>query len=125
MEYIPSLTFLSLGYKRNIVCFNYEHNGGYRRLRQIGEIIAGDLFINNSERIPVIWNNVGNPNSFLFRLDPIRVDTDKIRDPEYGDIDFIDVVSIDAKCNCVSLDDGVSKRSFENYMNKLDRYVRL
>jgi hypothetical protein len=73
----------------------------------------------------VIWNNDGNPNNFLFRLDTVRIDTDKIRDPEYGDVDFLDIVSIDAKCNCLNLDDAISKRSFENYMHKLDRYVRL
>jgi hypothetical protein len=38
---------------------------GKQRLEQIGNIICFDCFINNSDRIPVAWDNEGNRDNIL------------------------------------------------------------
>jgi hypothetical protein len=39
---------------------------GSKRLRQIGELICFDAFLNNNDRIPVVHSNVGNGRNVMF-----------------------------------------------------------
>ena len=41
-------------------------DGGAKRLRQIGELICLDAFLNNNDRIPVVHSNVGNGRNVMF-----------------------------------------------------------
>lgn len=39
---------------------------GRRRLRELGQVLALDIFINNCDRVPTVFDNAGNPGNVLF-----------------------------------------------------------
>jgi hypothetical protein len=39
---------------------------GQRNLRRLGEIVAFDMLINNTDRVPAVWDNEGNLGNLLF-----------------------------------------------------------
>jgi hypothetical protein len=52
-------------------CFNTSYPDTSNRLMNIGKIIAGDLFINNCNRFPLVWDDFkeeGNERNILFEI---------------------------------------------------------
>ena len=100
MEYIPSVSLRTLD--RNQVSEVFSKDS--ERLRQLGNTLALDLFLNNSDRIPLIWNNEGNPNNFLV---------------EFRET-FGNLVAIDSSCFCISN----SQMMYQDYLERLFNYVK-
>jgi Actin-fragmin kinase, catalytic. len=97
-EYVPGIYFLQMGKKRAENFFSFDSELGYQRLREIGEIIAMDVLINNSSRIPVIWNTEGNPNNFFVSVQGINLTSNNLIDPN-NPIIMKNVFAIDSSAN--------------------------
>ena len=60
-EYIPSLNLFDFVNGRSQLIFSEKSNYRSREIFiSIGRILSLDIFINNSDRIPLIWNKTGN-----------------------------------------------------------------
>ena len=122
-EYIPGIYLLQMGKKRAEACFGLDPEMGYRRLREIGEIIAMDILLNNSTRIPVIWNSEGNSNNFLISVKGTNLNSNILLDPNYN-ISMDHIYAIDTCCNCLEKIDENSERIYDQYLERVDRFVR-
>ncbi|KAF2075052.1 hypothetical protein CYY_003662 [Polysphondylium violaceum] len=68
MEYNPDgKTLKELNYKEY-----FTGTSGDKKLIQLGQIIAFDMFCNNWDRFPLIWDNNGNFSNILFYEQPIK-----------------------------------------------------
>jgi hypothetical protein len=48
---------------------------GQRRLQQVGQMLAFDVFVNNSDRVPTaVWDNEGNGRNVLMTDDVVAID---------------------------------------------------
>lgn len=79
--------------------------------------------MNNSDRIPVIWNNDGNANNLLCKVDVNGVTNALIEDFEDTSLRITDIVAIDSRCFCIRETDHIAKRNLENYLERLNRYL--
>lgn len=122
-QYIPGLYFLQMTRRRAEECFGLDPGLGYRRLREIGEIIAMDIFMNNSSRIPVIWNGDGNPNTFLISAQCNKSGSEDLLDPN-SQIKMTNVYAIDSCCSCLDKSDENAERVYSQYLERVDRYIR-
>ncbi|CAG9331972.1 unnamed protein product [Blepharisma stoltei] len=122
-EYYPTLSLLMLGPKRSALCFGYDKIKGYSRLRDLGVILALDLFLNNSDRIPLIWNNQGNPNTLCIEVIPTGLYGENLGDPEYVDIKLGTIFSVDSYCNCLRKDSVLAETLYNQHMERLERYI--
>ncbi|KAM9963460.1 hypothetical protein ACTFIW_006690 [Dictyostelium discoideum] len=65
MEYAPNgKSFKDLDYKEY-----FSGYGGEKKLNQLGQVIAFDIFCNNSDRLPLIWDNVSSHFSNILFYD--------------------------------------------------------
>jgi hypothetical protein len=119
-EYIPNIPLSGMGNKRAVISFSYEHNFGMQRLNQIGEICAGDLLLNNSDRVPLIWETPGNSSSFLMGVSHVSITADQIRDLDFTQIRFTSVYATGTKSHCINRAD---RDNFIGYMQRLERYL--
>jgi hypothetical protein len=69
MEYIPGLRIHDLGLQRSKECFEAAYPEGRDRLIRLGIILAADVFINNIDRYPLLWNNNGNSDNLVVKFD--------------------------------------------------------
>lgn len=84
-------------------CFSTDYPDTSSRLMNIGKIIAGDLFINNPDRFPLVWDNDGNETNLLFEVkNDEKVDDELLKNPTYTSFTFTDAVAIDQRCFCIS-----------------------
>eukprot|EP00041_Stephanoeca_diplocostata_P016054 m.312304 g.312304 ORF g.312304 m.312304 type:complete len:397 (+) comp20238_c0_seq9:270-1460(+) len=66
--YLPGTNFGSLDVARTTEIFGVEGHlspNGVKRLREIGRILALDVLCNNGDRLPLIWDNRGNPGNIM------------------------------------------------------------
>eukprot|EP01119_Soliformovum_irregulare_P015304 TRINITY_DN4298_c0_g1_i1.p1 TRINITY_DN4298_c0_g1~~TRINITY_DN4298_c0_g1_i1.p1 ORF type:complete len:382 (-),score=85.13 TRINITY_DN4298_c0_g1_i1:71-1216(-) len=45
-----------------------------KMLKELGRLIAFDMFINNWDRLPCVWDNEGNPKNILFNVSDASMD---------------------------------------------------
>ena len=64
---------------------------------KLGMVYGLDLLLNNSERLPLdVWNNAGDPQHLIVRVEPSYLDTTKeIRDTENLTFDYELIYAID------------------------------
>lgn len=117
-EYIAGTFFLQMGKPRADKCFASDPALGYRRLREIGEILAVDILINNQSRVPILSSHEGNPNSFLISIASRDLPTNSFLDPDFP-VDLGNVYSIDSSSG---LNEPENLRS--QYLEKVERFVR-
>eukprot|EP00054_Salpingoeca_dolichothecata_P027164 m.197762 g.197762 ORF g.197762 m.197762 type:complete len:93 (+) comp25882_c0_seq5:47-325(+) len=43
-------------------------DNGRKRLQEIGAVMLLDVLCNNGDRLPLIWDNRGNPGNIMFAL---------------------------------------------------------
>ena len=122
-EYQPGIYFLQMGKKRAEQCFGSDPELGFRRLREIGEIIAMDIWLNNSGRVPVIWNTEGNPNNLLIGVQGVNLTSASLLDPDYP-ITMDHIYAIDSACNCLSRESENSERIYAQYLERVERFAR-
>lgn len=122
-EYHPGIYLLQMGKKRAEACFGRDMVFGYRRLREIGEIIAVDIWMNNSSRVPVIWSTEGNPNNFLISVQGNNLTSASLLDPDVN-ISMGNVYAIDSACCCLGKDDENSERLYSQHLERVGRFVR-
>lgn len=122
-DYIPGISFLQMGRKRAETCFGMDEEFGYRRLREIGEIIAVDILLNNSSRVPVLWNTEGNVNNFIVAVDGVNLTSDLLLNTEYP-VKMTHVYAVDSECCCLSKMDENSEKVYNQYLERVERFVR-
>jgi len=92
---------------------DFEHLGDLERLllsgegtivKEIGHIIAFDMFINNWDRLPIVWQNEGNLGNLFVQ----NVDKGKI-------------VGIDQAVTCIH--PVVNKVGYENYIERVRAFL--
>jgi hypothetical protein len=92
----------------------------------LGRIIAGDLFINNGDRFPVIWDSDGNYTNILFEVKTDdKIDDELILEPTYTDFNFNNSVGVDTVCQCVDEFDKVGQRAAARYLGRLKEFIEL
>ena len=85
-------------------------DGGRQRLEEIGRMMVFDMLINNSDRIPLIWDNEGNPRNFLVRTGHSG---DGASEPNF------EIVPIDQAVRCIDPEDANSTTNHERYMSRV------
>jgi hypothetical protein len=72
MEYVQSVELGSLTYEQAVKIFGVMGTlsaAGKQVLHEMGEMIGFDSLINNSDRLPFVWQNNGNAANVLLALD--------------------------------------------------------
>jgi hypothetical protein len=69
------------------------------RLFSLGKLLAADIFLNNSDRIPTHTFKQGNAGNVIFEV-KIDESTDEqtMKNPEDSSMSFLDLVACDNKC---------------------------
>jgi hypothetical protein len=125
-EYVPSLLLHEFGIERANFILGSDNISHSKIMQGIGRILALDLFFNNYDRISWLWNNEGNSNNLLF-----KVDIDKLKEPKnFKDIKNFDiiideVISIDTKPLCLNPNDPLSFKKLEIYCKGLREKLNL
>jgi len=119
MEYIPGFSLADIGPSRLSTALQQPNS--QTLLHQIGRIVAGDLLVNNSDRIPLVWHNNGNPNNLLFSLNPAVVTPTQLQTPAFA-LQLEAAVAIDSRCYCIPQTDGISRRNYESYMDRTNAF---
>lgn len=90
----------------------------------IGKIIAGDLFINNSDRFPLVWDNDGNNSNILFEVKTDeKIDDELIENPNYLDFNYNDAVAIDTVAFCINELDRIGIKNMERYLGRVKNFI--
>lgn len=122
-EYMPNIPLLLLGPKRSAMCFGYDKHKGYSRLRDLGIILAMDIFLNNPDRIPIICHHDGNPNSLCVEVVPTGIYGEDLEDPEYTEIKLGSLHPLESVCKCLKKDEPISERLYIQHMERSERYI--
>jgi hypothetical protein len=124
-EYVPSLTLFNFGINRSQLLFRKSNPNSRKLFIQIGKILAIDMFLNNHDRLPWLWDNPGNANNILFKinLDLIPPGCD-FKDHKYLDIILESVVMIDTKPICLNPEDKFQLKHLAEYINTLSEVLR-
>jgi hypothetical protein len=123
-EYIPAITLDKIGEKRAERCLSTNYADASSRLINIGRIVASDIFMNNMDRFPVIWDNDGNSGNILFEVKTDeKIDDDLLLEPNYIDLNFNNSVAIDTICYCIDESDRYGLRGAEKYMKKVEDFL--
>lgn len=59
----------------------------------------------------------------MFKIDTLGVNNDDITEYETCRVKFVDIFAIDSRCFCIREDNHISKRNFDIYMDRLDRFL--
>lgn len=121
IEYLASYGIGDLGPVRAASLFQDDVFKGYEHLRSIGNILAADLFINNCDRVPLIWNHDGNPNNLLVSFNSNGLDNQAILDDTHPS--FKGIYAIDSRCYCIKNNDPISSTNFQSYITRLTTYL--
>ena len=99
------------------------------RLIRLGMTLASDTFINNYDRYPLIWDNDGNPENILVRVNarPESLDclktTKDLKNPENLEIDFGTFVALDNNPNLLDKSNRMAAPNIEAYHKRLDKFL--
>ena len=77
IEYVSGVDLLHLSPKRAIGIFKTKE--GKENLKNIGKLIVLDFLVNNLDRIPVVWFNVGNFRNVMFQDNSTVVGIDNVK----------------------------------------------
>ena len=102
---------------RVLKCFDPSLPDSQDRLFTLGKLIAGDIFLNNSDRIPCHSPKQGNAGNILFEL-KVDESLDEEAFKNSDDVTFIETVAVDNKCYPV-----VHKEGLEAYMNQVTSWI--
>ena len=105
-EYIPGISLSRLSQPRVLKCFDPSLPDSQDRLFTLGKLIASDIFLNNSDRIPSYSQKQGNAGNILFELKVDEsLDEEAFKDSD--DVVFIETVAVDNKCYPVIHKEGL------------------
>jgi hypothetical protein len=66
LEFIAGCSFRELDLASSRHLFGHElDERGKTRLRELGRLLALDAVLNNSDRLPLMWNNQGNAGNIM------------------------------------------------------------
>lgn len=123
-EYIPAITLDKIGERRAERWLSTNYADASSRLINIGRIIAADLFLNNNDRFPLIWDNDGNYGNILFEVKTDeKIDDELLLEPNYTDLNFNDSVAIDTICHCIDETNRYGQKGAEKYLKRLRDFI--
>jgi hypothetical protein len=119
-EYVPNLILYDFGISRADMIFKEQNFKSREIFMSIGKILAVDVLFNNYDRLPWLWDNPGNPNNLLFRvnMDLLPPNSD-FKDHKFLDIFIENAVAIDTKPICLDPIDKVQLKKLGEYLNTL------
>jgi hypothetical protein len=124
-EYLPSLTLYETGISRAEVILKHLNPKCREIMLTVGKIMAIDLFFNNPNRVPWLWNNEGNPSNLLFRVNmdylPPNVD---FKDHKFLDVYIENSVSINTRPFCLDPSDKVCLKILGEYLIQLSDILK-
>jgi hypothetical protein len=124
-EYVPSLVLYEFGVPRAEKIFKKENFKSREIFISLGRILGLDILFNNYDRVPFLWNNPGNPNNLLFRVNlELLPPGSKFKDIQFLDIFIENSVAIDSKPICLDPSDKYSLKSLSEYLNTLSENLK-
>jgi len=126
LEYIPSLNLFDFVNGRSHLIFSEKSNYRSREIFiSIGRILAMDIFLNNSDRIPFIWNKTGNLENLLFRVDPDSVLPNcDFKDSKYLDIFIQNAIAFNTKVFSLDPHDRLDLKKLGEYLIVLSEFFK-
>jgi hypothetical protein len=125
IEYVPSLLLYDFGVSRAEILLTELNFKSRSLFMNLGEILAVNIFLNNSSSIPFLWNNQGNPNKILFRMNldnlPVNVD---FKDQNNLDIYLEKAICIDIKPMCMDPSNKKDLKDLGDYLNILSTQLK-
>ena len=111
MEFVPGAVSLpSLGAVRCAAAFDPTTDGGRRRLRELGGVVALDALIDNSDRLPVLWPNRGNARNVLLSENATGANAS--------------VIALDQLARCAAAQSGARGAELRaSYLARLERWL--
>jgi len=104
MEYIPGISIVGMGEKRANRAFSHITPESRDRLIRLGMIFSFDAFINNYDRYPFLWDNDGNPDNLILRLNVnYTTKTNDLRDPNSLEIEFERFYALDHRITLIDI----------------------
>jgi len=101
MEFVEGVDFEHLGEKELLFLSGENGKNG---LRKIGRLVGLDMFINNWDRLPVVWQNDGNLGNIF-----IQVQDSKCR-----------IVGLDQAVTCIHT--TVNNIGYKNYLDRVKTF---
>lgn len=124
-EYVPSLVLYEFGVPRAEKIFKKENFKSREVFISLGRILGIDILFNNYDRVPFLWNNPGNPNNLLFRVNlELLAPGSNFKDIQFLDIFIENSVAIDSKPICLDPTDKYSLKSLSDYLNNLSENLK-
>lgn len=91
--------------------FSFESEEGKQLLQDMGKMLALDIFMNNSDRLPLIWNNQGNAGNVFVEL-------------LYGDYNApVSFKLVNLDCQLRSIDKKMYPSEYETYFKRVQVFL--
>jgi len=124
-EYIPSLILFEFGSNRANSLFSDSYHRSREVFIQTGRMMCMDIFLNNSNRMPFLWPEPGNPNNILFHvsMDLLPVNSD-FKNPNLINVNIDNIYAVDTKPNCLDPQDKIGLKNLGDYLNKVAEMLK-
>ena len=124
MEYIPGYSIGNIGTVKTKAAFDPSFPESRDRLIRMGIIIATDCFLNNSDRIPLIWKNEGNSENLIVKVNSDwTTTTEELRNPENLNLKMSDLYAIDNRPYLYDKVNTTAKANYENYLVTFEKLI--
>ena len=120
-EYIPCLHLTRMTQTDAKLCLDTALKDGRERLIDIGRIVAADIFVNNSERLPLLWEKeVPNTDNLLFEVDTRGEETVH---GQPGGTHIKRAIAAIQTINCFNSDTKVGQMNKITYLNRIEQFL--
>ncbi len=125
-QYVPSIKLVQVAGERAKLLLGTSNSKGRERLLDLGRIIATDTFLNFSGRFPTLWDSSHKAltDSLLISYNPERVPIPTLLDDKDNpNLELLDLMTINTRCNCFKTDNQVSKLNTVAYLSRLEKFL--
>lgn len=87
-------------------------------------IFAFDAFINNYDRYPFLWNNDGNAENIVLRMNvTYTTKTSDLRDPNSLEIEFDRFYALDHRTTLIDVRNQYALQNLSKYYTKMENFL--
>jgi len=124
MEYVPGVLLIGMGSFRARAALDPNFPESRDRLIRTGILIATDCFLNNSDRMPLIWHNDGNSENIIVKMDTgWLTTTEELKNPENLNLKMLDIYAIDTRPYLYNKDNNISSANYDKYMETFEKML--
>ena len=123
-EYISGISFPKLGPTRANHFLSGRDPISRSRLINLGILLSVDTLLNNSDRIPILWDNRGNTENLLFQCISEEYTHDQLLDYDYVNLNFDYLYAIDNRPSLLDHRDSITAPNIIKYLGRLENFLK-